>query len=102
MSWVWLVVYAVGWLIGYRLVYRFMASDEGPLDSFDRVMLSVLSALTALFWPLAIPLALAHRFARPVTKEEREQLLREREAELDDREAHIRQLERDLGIGDKS
>jgi len=101
VSWLWLGIYVIGWLFGYRLAYRFLASDAtmGPSDHFDRVFLSAIAAGMGLLWPLGIPVALLHRFARPVTQQEREQLLREREADLNERETHIRQLERDLGIG---
>lgn len=100
MSWLVPVIYVVGWIVGYRFTYRFMANSEPATDSVDRVMLSVLSALAALFWPVMIPMALLHRFVRPVTKDEREQQLLERQAELDAREARIKELERELDIRD--
>jgi hypothetical protein len=101
-GWIFLIAYLAGWVVGYRLAYQFFANDEvlaDASDSFDRVMASVMSALVALFWPVGIPLALLHRFVRPVTTREREAKLQQRQDELDQRERDIRSLERELGVG---
>lgn len=53
---------------------------------------------SALFWPLVLLLA-AVMFRPPPTEKERAEAEKARAAEAEEQAAHIRRLERELGIG---
>ena len=102
-DWLILGVYIAGWVLAYRRIY--VATDEsfgGPDDAVDTAMFIFMAAFGALFWPLAVPLWLAHRFLTPTTPRERREALYEREHEASLREMEIRRLERELGITDRT
>jgi len=87
-GWLILAGYLLGWVACTRLAVRRLWGDaDNPLEA---VMLRVLLAMAALFWPLMV-IVVAISWRVPKTAE---QLRREREA-LDRR---IAELEREAGI----
>lgn len=87
-GWLILAGYLLGWVACTRLAVRRLCGDaDNPLEA---VMLRVLLAMAALFWPLMV-IVVAISWRVPKTAE---QLRREREA-LDRR---IAELEREAGI----
>lgn len=107
---------ACGWvlcgLVAARWVFRAFAADIGQYGGLDwmdvtgGLFIAVIVGL--FFWPLAAAFAAlraavggkdADAFARRLGGESREQKMQRRERELWDREARIRALEREAGIG---
>lgn len=91
-SWIVLAVYVIGFSVcAYRIYPALLADlsyDEGPID---KAVSALLALLISLFWPLALPVTLLILTAKPTDAE--------RTRALDDREANIRRMERELGIG---
>lgn len=97
-DWIVVGVLVAGFLFTYRRAYLALMSVEenrdwgsGP-DREDRAMTAMLAMLLSLMWPLVILGWILWRFVTPVTPGQRK-------AELDEREARIAQMERELGIG---
>lgn len=96
-SWVATVVYVAGYLFTYRKAYvalvESIASDRYGVDRTETAGAAALSLLLCSMWPAVIVGWVVWRFLTPVTPSEKA-------AELREREARIKRLERELGIGD--
>jgi hypothetical protein len=98
----WLIFfgYAFGTLVVARVVAGWMIEEEGDGDTEITVVSIVMGVISGLFWPIVVPLYVVYRLAPSVLiAKPREARLREREDAVAQREAHLRQLERELGVG---
>lgn len=92
-GWLMVAAYGVGFLFTYRKVFLLFMQHEGSVtDPMDRVTGAFLGFISSLLWPIALTVYLLWRFNSPLSPKERKH-------QLDEREAHIRRMERDLGIG---
>lgn len=100
-DWLTAAALVAGFLFTYRRAYVvFSEADERLHDGLtyvkrdggDRAMCAVVAMLAAALWPVTIVGYVIYRFLTPQTAGERK-------ADLDAREAEIKRMERDLGIG---
>ncbi len=90
-GWLVLAAYCAGYVYTYRKAYVFADDDMAPRDSFDLMTNVMLGMFAAMIWPAVLLGWVLYKGFTPVTPREREQ-------QLKDRERHIANLERELGI----
>jgi hypothetical protein len=88
----WLIFagYCAAALVAARRVYWYMLDDFEAEDGLERAGLTLLAFVCGVLWPLALPMALIMWAPRPTS--------REIEAEREQMQSRINELERELGI----
>ena len=95
------IAYGIGWLIASTLAATYMIRERGNPDATDDALIATLACLIALFWPLALPIAIIWRSSSwwASALDRADQAVADRELDRRERAARIAQLERELGIG---
>jgi len=93
--------YALAVLLAARFIHCQMRLVDPPGDQIDDVLTSVLALIIALFWPLALPVAVVMWRPRKTPAELRREVEDCRE-QITARDLCIAELERQLGIAPSS
>ena len=100
MDWLILIIYLAGILFTARKIAFFMKKDGEMKDSFDRVTISLMALVSAIFWPIGL-IAFIVTGKLPKTDKELKQEVARQKQDIADRDATIARLERDFGINDE-
>lgn len=97
---IYLIAYGIGWAVCCVLLIGPILDDSyGRPAAADRVLAAVLSIFASLFWPLALPIWGLIQVGKRTSRKEIDGALQDRKQALDDREAEIARMEREMNIG---